>query len=205
MPGAVIACATLFTVRHVERGGAYGALLVSTIAVIFLPCLAWLNGHLADVVTYPLFVGLLVAGIAQTASAMRAAPIGTWVFAVACGCLAGFGYFLVINSRAYASVLTPELALTGIHQLDTIFHASIANMLVKYGALSTGLDGFVPIKYHVLSHIWLGCVSLWLGVPTLEGYVIGRQVIAIPILLFSLSLAIHLFRRPARWSGPMAP
>ena len=153
LPCAVIACATLFTVRHVERGGAYSALLVSTIAVIFLPCLAWLNGPLADVVIYPLFLGLLVAGLAQTASAMRAAPISMWAFAVACGCLAGFGYFLVINSRAFASVLTPELALTGIHQLDTIFHASIANMLVKYGVLSTGLDGLLPIKYHVLSHI----------------------------------------------------
>ena len=53
LPGAAIACATLFTVRHVERGGAYSALLVSTIAVIFLPCLAWVNGPLADVVIYP--------------------------------------------------------------------------------------------------------------------------------------------------------
>lgn len=200
LPGAVIACATLFTVRHAERGGAYSALLVSTMAVIFLPCLAWLNGPLADAVTYPLFVGLLAAGLVQTASAMRAAPVGKWIFPIAYGCLFGFGYFLVINSRAYASVLTPELALTGIHQLDTIFHASIANMLVKQGALSTGLDGFVPIEYHVLSHIWLGCVSLWLGVPTLEGYVIGGQVIAVPILMFCLSLAIHLFRRPA--DGP---
>jgi hypothetical protein len=84
--------------------------------------------------------------------------------------------------------------------MDTIFHASIANMLVKYGAMSTGLDGLVPIKYHVLSHIWLGCVSLWLGVPTLEGYSIGGQVIALPMLVFSLSLAIHLFRRPGE--GP---
>jgi hypothetical protein len=194
--GAIIACATLFTVRYVERGGAYAALLVSTLAVIFLPCVARLNVHLADAITYPLFVGLLVAGIAQTASAMRGSPIRVWVFAVACGCLAGFGYFLLTNSRAYASVLTPELALAGIHQLDTIFHASIANMLIKYGVLSTGLDGFVPIKYHALSHAWLGSVSLWLGVPTLEGYVVGMQVIAIPMLLFSLSLAIHLFRRP---------
>jgi len=195
LPGAVIACAMLLAVRHVERGGAYGVLLVSTITVIFLPCLAWLNGPLADIVTYPLFVGLLVAGISQTVSAARAAPAIRWKLAVACGCLGGFGYFLVINSRAYGSVLTPEQALTGIHQLDTIFHASIANMLVKYGALSTGLDGLVPIGYHVLSHIWLGCISLWLGVSTLEGYAIGAQVIGIPILLFSLSCAIHLFRR----------
>jgi hypothetical protein len=195
LPGAVIGCVTLLTVRHVERGGAYGALLVSTIAVIFLPCFAWLNGLLADIVIYPLFIGLLLAGIVQTASALRAEPVCVWIFAVASGCLAGFAYFLVINSRAYASVLTPELALTGIHQMDTIFHASIANMIVKYGALSTGLDGLVPIKYHVLSHIWLGCVSHWLGVSTLEGYAIGGQVIGVPILLFSLSVAIHLFRR----------
>ena len=195
LPGAVIACATLLSVRCVERGGAYAALIVSTLAVIFLPCVAWLNGHFADAITYPLFVGLLVAGIAQTVSAMRGAPVGAWVVAVASGCLAGFGYFLVINSRAYGSVLTPELALTGIHQLDTIFHASIANMLVKYGALSTGLDGLLPIKYHALSHIWLGCIGLWLGVPTLEAYSIGGQIIGIPMLLFSLSLAIHLFRR----------
>ncbi|UPK02095.1 hypothetical protein [Bradyrhizobium sp. 170] len=200
LPCAVIACATLLTVRHVERGGAYSALLISTVAVIFLPCLAWLNGPLADVVTYPLFIGLLAAGISHTAWAMRKAPAGRWVFAVACGGLFGFGYFLVINSRAYGSVLTLELALTGIHQLDTIFHASIANMLVKYGVLSTGLDGLLSTKYHVLSHIWLGCIGLWLGVPTLEAYSIGGQIIAIPMLLFGLSLAIHLFRRPGE--GP---
>jgi hypothetical protein len=52
----------------------------------------------------------------------------------------------------------------------------------------------------VLSHIWLGCVSLWLGASTLEGYSIGGQIIAVPMLLFSLSLAIHLFRRPGE--GP---
>ncbi len=201
LPCAVISCATLLTVRHVERGGAYSALLVSTVAVIFLPCLAWLDRLLADVVTYPLFVALLAAAIAQTIAAMRAAPAGRWLFALVCGGGAGFGYFLLINSRAFGSVLTPELALTGIHQLDTIFHSAIANMLVKYGALSTGLDGLVPAKYHVLSHIWLGCVSLWLGVSTLEGYSIGGQIIAIPMLLFSLSLAIHLFRR--RGEGPV--
>lgn len=195
LPSAVIACATLFTVRHVERGGAYGALLVSTVAVMFLPCLAWLNRPLADLITWPLLVALLAAGIAQTISVARTAPIGRWMFALACGGGAGFGYFLLINSRAFGSVLTPELALTGIHQLDTIFHASIANMLIKYGAVSTGLDGLVPIKYHVLSHVWLGCVSLWLGVSTLEGYSIGGQIIGVPMLLFSLSLAIHLFRR----------
>jgi hypothetical protein len=193
--GAFISCATLLTVWRVERGGSCVALLVSTLAVIFLPCLAWLIGPAADIITYPVLLGVQAAGVWQVASTART-PGNHLMLAVVCGGLAGFGYFLLINSRAFASVLTPELALAGIHQLDTIFHASIANMLVKYGALSTGLDGLVPIKYHVLSHIWLGCVSLWLGVSTLEGYYIAGQVIAAPMLLFSLSLAIHLLRRP---------
>jgi hypothetical protein len=197
--GAFISCATLLTVWRVERGGSCVALLVSTLAVIFLPCLAWLIGPAADIVTYPVLLGLQAAGVWQVASTVRASG-NRLILAVACGGLAGFGYFLLINSRAFASVLTPELALAGIHQLDTIFHASVSNMLVKYGALSTGLDGLVPIRYHVLSHIWLGCVSLWLGVSTLEGYYIGGQVIAVPMLLFSLSLATYLLRRP--WEGP---
>lgn len=195
LPGAVIGCATLLCVRHVERGGRYGAVLISAIGLIFLPCLAWFNGLLADVVIYPLFVGLFVAGVWQVGSAVRAGGATNWMFAIASGGIVGFGYFLVINSRAFGSILTPELALTGIHQLDTIFHAAIANMLVKYGVLTTGLDGLLPTKYHVLSHIWLGCVSLWLGVTTLEGYSVGGQIIGIPMLIFSLSLAIHLFRR----------
>jgi hypothetical protein len=197
--GALISCATLLTVRRVESGGSCATLLVATLAVIFLPCLAWLIGPAADIVTYPVLLGLQAAGVWQVVSIARTSG-NRLLPAVACGCLAGVGYFLIINSRAFASVLTPELALVGIHQLDTIFHASIANMLVKYGALSTGLDGLVPTKYYVLSHVWLGCVSLWLGVSTLEGYTVGGQVIAVPMLLFSLSLAIHLLRRPGE--GP---
>jgi hypothetical protein len=69
------------------------------------------------------------------------------------------GRIFLPNSKGYATVLTTELALAGTQHLDTLFHASIANMLVKHGALSTGLDGLAPIKYHVLSHIWLGCIG----------------------------------------------
>ena len=64
LPGAVIACATLLTVRHVERGGGYSALLFRRGGDFpAVPCLV--ERALADVVTYPLSIGLLVAGIAQ--------------------------------------------------------------------------------------------------------------------------------------------
>ena len=51
-------------VRRVEeRDGAYAPVLMSTLAVMFLPCAAWLIGPAADIVAYPLLLGLFFADI----------------------------------------------------------------------------------------------------------------------------------------------
>ena len=193
--GAAISCAVISTVwRAQQRRDSHTAIFLSTLAVLFLPCTAWLIGSAADVVTYPLLLGLFVAGIWQVFVSGRGIRGGEAMLPLLCGALAGVGYFLLTNSKAYATVLTPEQTLTGVQHMDTMFHASIANMLLKYGALSTGLDGFVLLKYHVLSHIWLGCFGLWLGVSTLESYYIGMQIVWIPMLLFCLSTATYLLR-----------
>ena len=192
---ATISAAVISTVwRAEQRRDSNTAMFLSTLAVLFVPCLAWLIGSAADVVTYPLLLGLFATGIWQVFMSGRGIRGGEAMLPLLCGGLAGFGYFLLINSKAYATVLTPEQMLTGVQHMDTMFHASIANMLVKHGALSTGLDGLVPLKYHVLSHIWLGCLGLWLGVSTLESYYIGMQIVWIPMLLFCLSMATYLIR-----------
>jgi hypothetical protein len=196
LAGAIISCATVLTVWRVEqRRSGYAPVLLSTLAVIFLPCLAWLIGRATDIVAYPLLLGLVAIGVRQVV-AVRNMPGSRFMLALACGCVAGAGYFVLVNSKGYATVLTPEQALVGTQHLDTLFHASIANMLLEHGALSFGLDGLIPIKYHVLSHIWLGCLGLWLGVPTLDAYYIGAQIIGIPLLLFSLALSAQLLRSP---------
>jgi hypothetical protein len=196
-----ISCATVLAVRCVEqRRSGYAPVLLSTLAVIFLPCLARLIGAAADILAYPLLLGLAAVFVRQVVAA-RAMPGSRFMLALACGCAAGVGYFFVVNAKGYATVLTPEQAVVGTQHLDTLFHAAIANMLLKYGALSFGLDGLTPIKYHVLSHIWLGCIGLWLGVPTLDAYYIGAQVVAIPLLLFALALATYLVRSPETRSG----
>ena len=188
-------CAMILTIRRVEQGGgSYAVVPVATLAVLFLPCLAWLIGSAADIVAYPILLGLFAAGIRQTVIAVRARRNPRWTSAVAYGAIAGLGYFLLINSRGYATVLAPEQAAAGLLHMDTAFHAAVANMIVHHGEISTGLDGFVLLKYHVLSHIWLGCVALWLGVTTLEAYYVGAQIVAIPMLLFSLALATYLLR-----------
>ncbi|QPF93893.1 hypothetical protein [Bradyrhizobium commune] len=190
---AAVSCVLVLTTRH--RQGHAGVVL-GVIAILFLPCLAWLDRVLADVVIYPILLGVVFVGIWRFAVLVRGMARPTLMLAVASGCGAGICYFFVVNAKGYATVLTPEQAVTGLQHLDTLFHASIANMLVKTGHLSTGLDGFLPIKYHVLSHIWIGCIGLWLGVTTLESYYLVAQIIAIPLLFFSLIAAGALLRRP---------
>ncbi|QIO32774.1 hypothetical protein [Bradyrhizobium sp. 1(2017)] len=194
LAAAIISCATILSVRFVEqRRRGYAPVLLFTLAVFFLPCLAWLIGAATDIVAYPLLFGLVAIGVREAAAA-RVMPGSRFMLAMMCGCAAGIGYFFVVNSKGYATVLTPEQAVIGTQHLDTFFHAAIANMLLKYGALSFGLDGLTPIKYHVLSHIWLGCIGIWLRVPTLDAYYIGTQIVAIPMLFFSMALAVHLLR-----------
>ena len=146
LSGAVISCATVLAVSFVGRKrGGYATVLLSTLAVIFLPCLSWPLGAAADFVVYPALLILVSAGLwtISAAGRIRDNRLG---LAATCGCLLGAGYFFVINARGYATVLTPELALVGSQHLDTLFHAAIANMIIKHGALSTGLDGLLAIK-----------------------------------------------------------
>jgi hypothetical protein len=192
--GATISAAILALARIERRGGSYALVLASTLTVLFLPCLAWLIGWAADLIVDPALLGLFAAGIVQIVAVRGHAPPGQVRPAISCGLFAGLGYFVLINSRGLANVLSPEEAIVGLSNLDTLFHASIANMLVKHGALSMGLDGFVPIVYHFLSHVWLGCLALWLATGTLHVYYIGAQVVAIPMLFFSLLLAVYSLR-----------
>ena len=58
---------------------------VATLAVMFLPCLAWLVGAAADVVAYPILFGLSAAGLGQAVMAVRAARNYRWVSAIVYG------------------------------------------------------------------------------------------------------------------------
>jgi hypothetical protein len=149
-------------------------------------------GRAAGFVIDPVLVGLFAVGGIRTIAGARDARLRRT--AVGFGLLAGISYFVLVNSRAVASVLTPEEAIIGTLNMDTLFHSSIANMLVQHGKLSIGLDGFTPISYHFLSHIWLGCIGLWLGTSTPVAYFVGMQVVAIPLLFFNLALAVYLLR-----------
>ena len=199
---AVVSCVVVLAGRSgLQRRASHGSMVLAIIAVMFMPCLALVNRTIADILVYPILLGAISAGVLRVVALARSMARPRLMLAIMCGCGAGIGYFFVVNSRGYATVLTPEQALTGLQHLDTLFHASIANMLVKYGVLSTGLDGLAHIKYHFLSHIWLGGLGLWLRVSTLEAYYIAAQIVAVPLLLFSLVSSTNLLRQSS--AGPI--
>lgn len=128
-------------------------------------------------------------GIVTVMRSPKRTPIAHGVAACALGVALGVIYFLIFNGRAYSSVIGPETAMAGVQHADPLYHASLASMIAKYGVVSTGLDGLVPVKYHVLSHFWLGHLAKWMGLPATYAYMIGPEVIGIPLLYFSLAAA----------------
>ncbi len=112
--------------------------------------------------------------------------------------------FLLINSMKYANVFSPERALAGIHNRDQLFHTSIASMFAEYGVAGTGLDGLQPFRYHVLSHIWLGMTAKGFGVNSVFGYFLGMQIVAMPLIYFSITVASAAFvRQGQRQMNPL--
>ncbi|MGE0483634.1 MAG: hypothetical protein AB7Q81_05815 [Gammaproteobacteria bacterium] len=138
-------------------------------------------------------IGLLLAAalvMAMTwARSAATLSVGVTVVAVAFGLVAGVAYFLVFNGIAYTGVLAPETAAAGVQNGDPLFHAAIASMIRGYGAVSTGLDGLVPIRYHALSHLWVGALAELAGIPVTLAYGIVPPIVGIPLLVFYLQTA----------------
>ena len=105
-----------------------------------------------------------------------------------------------ILDAGYQSPYIYELTLLGEQHRDTLFHAAIANMLEYHGKQSIGLDGFVPIGYHVLSHRLIGSLSHWIGVDVLRGYYIYFFIVGWPVLVTFLAEATMALR-PKIWAS----
>ncbi|MDB9312953.1 hypothetical protein PN462_07560 [Spirulina sp. CS-785/01] len=104
--------------------------------------------------------------------------------------LAGF-YFLVVNGMNYAHLFSDIAAYANILHRDTLFHSAIINMIARFGIPSTGLDGVVPLTYHVLIHRWVAANSLMLGGDTPILLAITQQVALLPVLFFVIILTVY--------------
>jgi hypothetical protein len=89
------------------------------------------------------------------------------------------------GSKILSPLFDVRLYLGQAH-VDTLFHASIANMLLTYGMPSTGLDGPQPIPYHFLSHWIFGSLSKLLGCSTLAVYNLAYPIVFLPLLVLAI-------------------
>ena len=125
-------------------------------------------------------------------------------WAVAGGAALGVWTTSVLWSASYISPFIVELlgrkGPLGVAH-DTMFHVALSNMLKTYGAMSTGLDGLVPVPYHIGSHWVLAQWSNLLGTDALVSYQYAYPIVIPALLTVALAaLANSMSRRLFRWS-----
>jgi hypothetical protein len=111
------------------------------------------------------------------------------------GALIALFYFGMVNGYNYAHVFSDVASYTDSLHRDTLFHASIINMLAYFSPPSTGLDGVQPLSYHVAVHRWLAASLLPSSDSTPLVISIGLQIALLPALFFTWTLTLGLISR----------
>jgi hypothetical protein len=94
------------------------------------------------------------------------------------------------------SPLFVEELCRGQAAIDTLYHASISNMLRTYGIPSTGLDGLPYVPYHYGSHWIFARLCNLLDVRVIDFYNRGFPIVFIPFGVLSLgTVAVSLAQR----------
>ncbi len=98
-----------------------------------------------------------------------------------------FGVFMaaVIWGGNYHNILYLEKIALGKFHIDTVFHSSIMNMIKTYGIPSTGLDGVVPLQYHIGSHYLFAMISNIINCDALFFYNVVYPILFIPLFIKS--------------------
>jgi hypothetical protein len=108
--------------------------------------------------------------------------------------LAGGVWGIAPHADSYHNPLFQERLLLGETNQDTLFHASIANMIVSYKQPSTGLNGIPYLHYHYGSHWIFGQLATLLDISVLDFYQLGYPVIFIPLFLYALLYFSVMFK-----------
>ncbi len=102
--------------------------------------------------------------------------------------LTGIIFGLAVWEGTSENVTDPFSAMK-IEQLtlnpDTLFHASLAEMIKSFGTVSTGLHGLPKVHYHILSHFFFACLSKILKTQVYEVYGFAQYLVMGPFLVYS--------------------
>jgi len=73
---------------------------------------------------------------------------------------------------------------------DTLFHASISQMIRTYGIPTTGVDGLPAMRYHFGSHWLFAQLASLIQIPLLDFYNFGFGAVCISLYFFALLMVV---------------
>lgn len=155
---------------------------ICSLAILASPVFALWTGN-AIALLYP---ALVISGIAGAAGCLKGVKMRQWTLLASMALVSGAYLFVTVNNLGYAGVYTPEQGLLGLLNHDTRFHAAIAFLIQNFSVPSLGVDGAVPIKYHIGSHAWIAGMGLLWGSEPLWTYGTTVPVVLVPLLLSSM-------------------
>jgi hypothetical protein len=117
---------------------------------------------------------------ARSLVALRVVSLG--LFALLLGLYAAGS----IWGDGFENPLFAENLCNGYAHIDTLYLATLANMLRTYGVCSTGLNGLPFVPYHFGSCWIFARVSNLLDLPVIDFYNLAYPVIFAPFVTFSL-------------------
>jgi hypothetical protein len=105
------------------------------------------------------------------------------------GAVTALYLFWSVNNQGIANLYAPEQMAVGLLNRDTTFHTAVAHMILTQGYASLGMDGALPLKYHVLSHYWFAALARMANTEPVFAYMTGVSVVLVPMLAFGLFAA----------------
>lgn len=109
--------------------------------------------------------------------------------------------FLLCAMQAHAMTfwlpLWPELISAGTAPMDMAFHTSLAQLMSGFGVVSLGIDGLVPINYHVATHSLVIAASSLINAEVSWVFGAFYPLFAIPVLFFSALLLLEKISKHA--------
>ncbi len=147
-------------------------------------------------------VGLGGVGLALATQAARGAVLRILVLVAFAGLFSLYAAGAAWGTGDRNPLFVEDLCF-GRAPIDTLFHASICNMLRTYGVASTGLDGLPYVPYHFGSHWIFARLCNVLDVRVIDFYNRGYPVLFIPFGVLSLATAALGLAR--RWRRDAAP
>ena len=147
-------------------------------------------------------VGLAGIGLALLMHAARGGLLRSLVLAVFAGLFSLYAAGAAWGTGERNPLFVEDLCF-GRAPIDTLFHASICNMLRTYGVPSTGLDGLPYVPYHFGSHWIFARLCNVLDVRVIDFYNRGYPVVFIPFGVLCLGTAALGLAR--RWRADAPP